>query len=49
MSSNNNNRLIDNAYIILDILPSLYDWAIEKGDLQKYVKLDDDKYFLLPL
>lgn len=41
-SVNNSTRLVNNPYIILDILPSLYDWAREKGDLQKYIKLDDE-------
>ena len=41
-SNSNNNRLINNPYLILDIIPSLFDWAIEKGDLQKYIKLDDE-------
>jgi len=42
MDTNKCVRMIDSPNMILDLIPSLYDWAIEKGDLQKYIKLDDE-------
>lgn len=44
------NRLIQNPFLIIDEIPSLYTWAKEKTDIQKYIKLDDEtsaKFFNL--
>ena len=42
MDTSNSIRMIDSPNLILDLIPSLYDWAKERGDLQKYFKLDDE-------